>query len=211
MWVMLNDAWLSIVADRDDQDFLLVRSRRQGDISRIFGVDEEVDRSADYHFRQFVPRDHVAGVMAREVQRIAYPNFKNSVKDPQLKTAFSSVWQIGFGIQCDNQLEGLQRRRGSSIIPSSDVNDLWPPLNCESCGAPLDHSFHAPVIGQPPGECETCWETGLHGNYQEEDEEEVEPTLINCFVDNSEDEFEELVGAEVEEDEFQRWVEKGRR
>lgn len=172
MWVMLNDAWLSIVADRDDEEFLLVRSRRSGDIERVFGIREDVDKAADYHFRQFIHRDHVAGVMAREVQRIAYPNFKNSVKDDKLHTAFTKVWNVGYMMQVNNGLEGVRRRRAHSIIPSSDMNDLWPPLNCESCGVELDHAFHAPVIGQPPGECETCWEKGLHGNHEEEDFEE---------------------------------------
>lgn len=177
MWVMLNDAWLSIVADRDDKDFLLVRSRRRGDVARIFGVEEAEDHAADYTFRAFVHRDQVAGVMSREVERIDYPNFKNSVKDDQLHTAFSRVWSIGYGLQMDNATEGQLRRRHGIMGPSSvdQLDDPWPPLNCESCGVELDHAFHAPVIGQPAGECDTCWAKGLHGNHQETDEEDFDP------------------------------------
>ena len=36
MWVFLSDAFLSIVAHRDDPDALLVRARRQGDIECVF-------------------------------------------------------------------------------------------------------------------------------------------------------------------------------
>ena len=190
MWVMLNDAWLSIVADREDKDFLLVRSRRRGDVARIFGVDEFEDSKADYHFRAFVHRDHVAGVMAREVEGIDYPNFKNSVKDNELHSAYSNVWTIGFRLQNDADIEGrLRRRRGMMGSSSVDtLDDPWPPLNCESCGVELDHAFHAPVIGQPAGECETCWAKGLHGNYQEDSEEEdgeeegYTSPLFNCFL-----------------------------
>lgn len=173
MWVMLNDAWLSIVADREDPEFLLVRSRRRGDVARIFGVEEFEDIEADYTFRAFIHRDQVAGAMSREVLKVDYPNFKNSVKDNQLHKAYSSVWSIGWRLQLENQKEGKLRRTFHGTVPSfSEEAEVWPPLNCESCGAPLDHAFHAPVIGQPPGECETCWEQGLYGNHQEDDEEE---------------------------------------
>ena len=152
MWVMLNDAWLSIVADNTDEEFLLVRSRRRGDIERIFGTEEEVNVSADYHFRQFIHRDHVAGVMAREVQRISYPNFKNSVKDPQLKEAFTSVWTIGYKMQWENYDKGVQRRRVVPTMMASDEVDL-----CSWCQEEIDHSFHAPEMGQPVDVCEDCW------------------------------------------------------
>jgi len=36
MWVVLNDAFLSVVADRDDPNRLLVRARFHNDIARVF-------------------------------------------------------------------------------------------------------------------------------------------------------------------------------
>lgn len=205
MWVMLNDAWLSIVADREDQDFLLVRSRRRGDVARIFGVEESEDHQADYTFRAFVPRDQVAGVMAREVERVDYDNFKNSVKDDALHSAFSSVWTIGWRLQLDADTEGrLRRRRGMMGSSSVDtLDDPWPPLNCESCGVELDHAFHAPVIGQPAGECETCWAKGLHGNHQEnlEEEEDFEEAHHQEGRDQEDFSFEDLEALDQEDDE----------
>lgn len=151
MWVMLNDAWFSIVADRDDQEYLLVRSRQSGAIKRVFGIEEDVDTQADYHFRCFIARDHVAGVMAREVQRITYENFKNSVKDPALKTAYNSVWTIGYKMQWDAHDKGVQRRVLQPTI-QSDAVDV-----CSWCQEDIDHSFHAPEYGQPVDVCESCW------------------------------------------------------
>jgi len=178
MWVFLNDAWLSIVEDREDEEQLLVRSRRSGDVARTFGVEEFQDLKADYWYRAHIPRDQVAGAIAREVLRIDYPNFKNSVKDDTLHAAYSKVWTVGFNLQANESIKGKQRRRLGAIIPLNSIeDDVWPPLNCESCGDPLDHSFHAPVIGQEPGTCETCWNKGLYGNIENTEERETDEAV----------------------------------
>lgn len=188
MWVMLNDAWLSIVADRDDPEYLLVRSRKRGAVADIFGQGEYEDLEADYQFRQFIHRDHVAGVMAREVQRVTYDNFKNSVKDPQLKMAYNQVWTVGWKIQLNNQNKGVQRRIAQPTIPADDIDPDELEL-CSWCQEDIDVSFHAPEPGQPIDVCETCWRA--HGKgylntfYQEEegyeeegDEEEAQLSLV---------------------------------
>ena len=170
MWVMLNDAWFSIVADRDDPEYLLVRSRQSGAIKRVFGIEEDVDTLADYHFRCFIARDHVAGVMAREVQRVTYPNFKNSVKDPELKKAYNSVWTIGYKMQWDAHDKGVQRRVLQPTIHSDDDGDL-----CSWCHEEIDVSFHAPEPGQPVDVCEACWRQNgkevLNDWYRDQEEE----------------------------------------
>ena len=185
MWVMLNDAWLSIVADRDDQEFLLVRSRQQGAIKRVFGIEEDVDTSADYHFRCFIHRDHVAGVLARETLGIQYDNFKNSVKDPTLHRAYTSVWTVGYKMQWDAHHEGVQRRTLHSTIPAEDVDpDLLE--DCSWCQESIDLAFHAPEPGQPIDVCESCWRANGQGYlntfYQEgneEEDDEAQLSLVN--------------------------------
>lgn len=172
---MLNDAWFSIVADRDDQEYLLVRSRLPGAIKEVFGIEEEVDTQADYHFRQFIHRDHVAGVMAREVQRVTYDNFKNSVKDTRLKSAYNSVWTIGYKMQWDEHDRGVQRRVLQPTITPNAADDLDV---CSWCHEEIDSAFHAPEPGQPVDVCEPCWRQNgkdiLNDWYQgqEEDKEE---------------------------------------
>lgn len=95
MWVFLNDAFLSIVADRDDADRLLVRGRLPGDIERAF-PDAQVreTRDADYRFRAFIPRSAVASRLAEAVDRIDYPNFKSSVRQDWRHDLYLSVWQV---------------------------------------------------------------------------------------------------------------------
>ena len=49
MWVFLNNAFLSIVEHRENQNILLVRARIKGDIERVFpGVMVHKTPEADY-------------------------------------------------------------------------------------------------------------------------------------------------------------------
>ena len=69
MWIYLNDAFLSVVAHRDDDAVLLVRGRRPGDIERVFpeaAVQETP--AADYRFRAALPRRRVVEVLAGVVE-----------------------------------------------------------------------------------------------------------------------------------------------
>jgi hypothetical protein len=95
MWIFLNDAFLSIVADRDDKTHLLVRARVAGDIERVF-PDATVSHTprADYAYRASLPRKVVAQVIAGRVEEIAYQNFKNSVRDHARHDAYMSVWGV---------------------------------------------------------------------------------------------------------------------
>lgn len=52
MWIMLNNAFLSIVENRNNKDELLVRARIEGDIERVFPeADSFQDEQADYKYR----------------------------------------------------------------------------------------------------------------------------------------------------------------
>lgn len=127
MWVCLNDSFFSIVDEQaklgkaskgkvvqhkkrkaNDRDILVVRARRHGDIEKVFaslmkihGIGLEVTRSEynDYRFRARIPRRVVKEVMAAEVDRILYGNFKNSVESHELHEAYSSVWSVMLRLQ----------------------------------------------------------------------------------------------------------------
>ncbi len=97
---MLNDAMFSIVEDRDDSDLLLVRARRKGDIEMVFSVTNVVESDdSDYRFRIWLSRHDVKKVMANEIDRIDYDNFKNSVEDEELHDAYTKVWGVFYRIQ----------------------------------------------------------------------------------------------------------------
>lgn len=95
MWICLNNAFLSIVAHRDQPEMLLVRGRREGDIEAVFpDAEVSVTPRADYLCRAVIPREVVADVIATQAQGIPYDNFKASVRDGALHDAYLSMWGV---------------------------------------------------------------------------------------------------------------------
>lgn len=93
MWVMLSDAFLSIVVHPNRRNTMVVRARKAGDIEMVFpGVRVQRTPDRDYAYRAFIRREQVAQAMADEVRRIDYGNFKNSVMDAKRHDAYLSVW-----------------------------------------------------------------------------------------------------------------------
>jgi hypothetical protein len=96
MWIFLNDAFLSVVAHRDEPDHLHVRARIAGDLERTFpGVEVQETPDGDYRFRADVPRDEVVRVVAERLEAIDYPNFKGSTAPAEhaRHDAYMEVWK----------------------------------------------------------------------------------------------------------------------
>lgn len=111
MWIHLNDAFFSIVADPARPEDLLVRARVRGDIERLFPlaiVTETPHR--DYRFRAWIPRLTFAAAIAERVAETSYPNFKASVPDPERHLAYARCWSVMHGFQQD-RLRGEHGRR----------------------------------------------------------------------------------------------------
>jgi hypothetical protein len=95
MWVLLNDAFLSIVQDKDDRSRLLVRARCREDIERVFAGAAVVEGAgSDYAYRAFLPRGTVAATLTARVEEIDYPNFKDSVREAWRHDASLAVWRV---------------------------------------------------------------------------------------------------------------------
>jgi hypothetical protein len=94
MWIFLNDAFLSVVEHRDDPDMLLVRARCSGHIEAVFADAEVLEKdSTDYRYSAVLPREWVALALADRVRQIAYPSFKDSIKDEDYHSAAFSAWE----------------------------------------------------------------------------------------------------------------------
>jgi hypothetical protein len=117
MWLMLRDSFLSIVFKDCEADELLVRSRRRGDIEKVF-PDARVIKSTitDYQYRAAVKKTDVVLALASELNSIDYPNFKNSVQNQQLHDCYLDVWDVMARLQ--------PTRPYSGVIPGS----RWPSL-----------------------------------------------------------------------------------
>lgn len=116
MWVFMNDAFVSIVQDRVNDDLLWVRGRIKGDVEKFFKplppqwraeVEREVERtpSADYLYRICVPRTWVRTALEAAEQSIDYTNFKNSIpptkKGDMRHTYYMRVWSAMLAFQHD--------------------------------------------------------------------------------------------------------------
>jgi hypothetical protein len=100
MWIFLKTGMLSVVHKDCAADELLVRARRKGDIESVF-PNAKVKKTPgnDYLFRAAIKRVDVAAAMTALLMEYTADNFKDSVHDKKLKTAYSSVWGVMSRVQ----------------------------------------------------------------------------------------------------------------
>ena len=80
MWIFSQKGFLSIVRHTAKPNVLIVRSRFQGHIERIFPkVRVEEDATRDYRYRAELPTKEVSKAIAGLVSGIDYDNFKGSL------------------------------------------------------------------------------------------------------------------------------------
>ncbi|MNE63277.1 hypothetical protein D3C76_696890 [compost metagenome] len=117
MWIMLKDAFFSIVDKADKAGCLVVRARRQGDIERYF-PQAKVQKTVgnDYLFRAEIPREDVAERIAQCVMDNTAPNFKNSVTDRKLHTAYNRIWHVMADLQPVPPFSSGRNRRQGSLL-----------------------------------------------------------------------------------------------
>ncbi len=100
MWILMNDAMLSIVRHREQLGTMLVRARLAGDIERVFPEAQVVvGGGTDYRFRAVLPEKEVADAVSRRLLGISYGNFKASVREPKRHHAYFKVWDVMHDLQ----------------------------------------------------------------------------------------------------------------
>jgi|HubBroStandDraft_1064217.scaffolds.fasta_scaffold70069_5 hypothetical protein len=95
MWIYTKKGFYSIVQDRNDPSYLIVRARIAGDIEKEFpGVQVQTTPESDYLFRARVPRGHVMGFLEMAGEDIDYDNFKNAIDDHKRRSLwYLRVWE----------------------------------------------------------------------------------------------------------------------
>ncbi len=95
MWILMNDAMLSVVRHTGQPDKMLVRARLAGDIERVFpSAQVTVGGGSDYRFRAVLPEKEVADAVSERLLDINYGNFKASVREPKRHDAYFKVWDV---------------------------------------------------------------------------------------------------------------------
>lgn len=108
MWVFKNDAFMSLVQDRDMPDVLWARARVKGHLEAFFSehpteIEVIETPAADYRFRCAVSRMQVKEALYFAVEGIDYDNFKSSVakgaKGNRFHDALLDVWRAMHRLQ----------------------------------------------------------------------------------------------------------------
>ena len=101
MWIYTNTGFVSIVQDRANTHYLLVRARRRIDLETFLAGAWNINHiystpNNDYAYRCSVPRDRVELAVSQATKLINYNNFKDSIpgKDHTLSNACSRAWSV---------------------------------------------------------------------------------------------------------------------
>lgn len=104
MWLFTKNNFLSVVADRDDKDRVLIRARFEEDIEDFFSNSDyapEVIKGGgtDYLYRAFMPKHYFINALTNYVKNLDYDNFKNSNDDLWRHKPLMDIWNVMFEAQ----------------------------------------------------------------------------------------------------------------
>ena len=116
MWVCTNQSFVSIVADKDHPDMLLVRARKREHLKTLFPKAKiTMTTGTDYRYRTWASRGAVASLIATQIANIDYSNFKGSVGDFELHNLYLRFWFLHREYQ---DLDALDIPRFAGYTPS---------------------------------------------------------------------------------------------
>jgi hypothetical protein len=95
MWICAKDGFVSIVHKDCKADELLVRARAPGHIESIFpNAKVRETPGNDYLYRAVIKRKEFGRVVTDIGHHYKADNFKNSVSNHALHSAYASVWHV---------------------------------------------------------------------------------------------------------------------
>lgn len=144
MWLATNRGFYSVVAydarkggEELSGPHVLVRTRMREHLEVLKATVEDddvsptpikveiaTDPTADYMFRTIIPLEWWQGFVLAETERIDYGNFKNSVKDDTLHSAYMSIWGIMHRLQPIIPFKRSRRRRKSAAMSPATQAEL---------------------------------------------------------------------------------------
>lgn len=112
MWLCFNNAFVSVVEMSNDPSKLMVRARKREHLVNLFGPTAQIKTSyhTDYKYRVFVDRSDFAKFLSSKVMEINYSNFKDSVKDVELKSLYGDFWFQHWSMQQEKNEDIIEQR-----------------------------------------------------------------------------------------------------
>lgn len=102
MWIHTNYGFFSVVKNHSKHSSLefVIRARVREHLEKTHIFNEIVElEPCDYQYRMYVTKSQLVDWLLSVVDNIDYDNFKDSIKDQQLKEFCSNVWVAGvFGL-----------------------------------------------------------------------------------------------------------------
>ncbi len=87
MWLLTTQGFYSVVADRDDDRYVLIRARTRDDLlalrEQLSLLELSESRNADYRWRARLVRLEWVAAAAPLADTVDYPNFKDAVANHQ--------------------------------------------------------------------------------------------------------------------------------
>lgn len=102
MWIVSNNSYISVVENRNNRDYFVVRARIKGDLENFFAgekIEVHETSDSDYRFRTFVKKTDFITQMSENINKINYTNFKDSVKEIDRKSWYTKIWYIMYDVQ----------------------------------------------------------------------------------------------------------------
>lgn len=136
MWTFTRIGFYSATRSRTEPDKMQIRGRVRADLENLqrFAQENGITQDpglaniihtpqADYHHRLIVrPETWTALITALAVD-IDYPNFKDTITDPERHAAYSRVWSIMYGVQEDETWRTFGTRFQAQADPDPDDYD----------------------------------------------------------------------------------------
>lgn len=100
MWVVTNKGFASIVAHRTEKNVFIIRARNPEVFGDFFNKKEIVSTTdSDYRFRVFASKGKMHRFLSYCAEQVDYDNFKNSIKDKDVKDMAMKIWNAAYTLQ----------------------------------------------------------------------------------------------------------------
>lgn len=112
MWIFMSDAFLSVVQDENDPDYLIVRARQREHLNNINvpNINIYTVENSDYQYRTRMHKATFGVLVSGRIRAINYPKFKPSAYSNDYHRLLLEVWRVVYEFYYD-EYEKIRRQK----------------------------------------------------------------------------------------------------